>query len=51
MPNAGHLLDLFNAWTPDDVMSAVSSTNLARLVQFSTLSTTADKCIPRRLGS
>jgi 2-pyrone-4,6-dicarboxylate lactonase len=35
MPNAGHLLDLFNAWTPDDAIRRRSLVdNPARLYHF-----------------
>ena len=35
MPNAGHLLDLFNAWTPDDaIRRRILTDNPARLYDF-----------------
>ena len=35
MPNAGHLLDLFNAWTPDDaIRRRILVDNPARLYDF-----------------
>jgi 2-pyrone-4,6-dicarboxylate lactonase len=35
MPNAGHLLDLFNAWTPDDaIRRRILVDNPAKLYDF-----------------
>ena len=35
MPDAGHLLDLFNAWTPDDaIRRRILVDNPARLYDF-----------------
>ena len=51
MPNAGHLLDLFNAWTPDDaIRRRILVDNPARLYGFSALSRYGGQMYPAPLG-